>query len=242
MFVITAAGEEQIPCDGVWWQASLFAGGQPTVDDGFGGIRRTWLDDLSWVDHQPGWLQGADELLSRVVETAAWRQRQVVMWGRLVDEPRLTAWWPVATAADLPLPVLADAWAALGRRYGVLFTSLGANLYRDGRDSVAWHSDRIANSSIEPLVAIVSLGEPRPFLLRRRGGGPSLAYEPGGGDLVVMGGRCQHDWEHTVPKVAAAGPRLSLTFRHDPPEDVPPPCVASRALATRGAQECHTPR
>lgn len=214
---------ERLVHDGVCWQASLFASGEPAVDREFTGISRVWLDELSWVDYQPGWLHGADELLATVVAVAEWRQRQVAMWGRRVDEPRLTAWWPVAEMTDLPAPVLGDAWGALGGRYGVPFTSLGANLYRDGRDSVAWHGDRIGHSSIEPVVAIVSLGEPRPFLLRPRGGGPSLAYEPGRGDLVVMGGRCQHDWEHTVPKVAVAGPRLSLTFRHDSPEGVPPP-------------------
>ena len=205
------------------WQGSLFAGGEPAVDMACTGLRRQWLDDGSWLDALPGWLHGADALLATLVDLAPWRQRKVTMWGRLLDEPRLTAWWPITEPGDVPVPVLADVWEALCQRYGVRFTSVGANLYRDGRDSVAWHGDRIGRTSIEPVVAIVSLGEPRPFLVRPRGGGPSLAYELGGGDLFVMGGRCQHDWEHTVPKVAVAGPRLSLTFRHDPPEDGPPP-------------------
>jgi alkylated DNA repair dioxygenase AlkB len=210
------------------WQASLFGVGEAAIDRSFAGLQREWLDDTTWVDHQAGWLSGADGLLAELVAGVAWRQRVVTMYGRLLDEPRLTAWWPVEAASDLPAPVLVEARAALSERYGRPFDSLGANLYRDGRDSVAWHGDRIARTAVDPIVAIVSLGEPRPFLLRPRGGGPSHSHVLGAGDLLVMGGRCQHDWEHTVPKVAIAGPRLSLTFRHGEPE---PASVGSRAVS-----------
>ena len=67
----------------------------------------------------------------------------------------------------------------------------------------------------QPTVAIVSTGQPRPFHLRPRGGGASRSWQLGHGDLFVMGGSCQHDWEHCVPKIAAAGPRLSIMFRHN---------------------------
>jgi alkylated DNA repair dioxygenase AlkB len=90
-------------------------------------------------------------------------------------------------------------------------------LYRNGRDSVAWHRDKLPQSLVDPIVALVSLGEPRRFLLRPRGGGRSHRFQLGAGDLLVTGGRTQRDWEHTVPKVAAAGPRISVAFRHSRP-------------------------
>ena len=66
----------------------------------------------------------------------------------------------------------------------------------------------------DPFVAIVSVGEPRRFLLRPGTSGKSRALLLGGGDLLVTGGSCQRTWQHTVPKVAKAGPRISITFRH----------------------------
>ena len=114
---------------------------------------------------------------------------------------------------DLPAPLEAIR-ASLVDRYGKKFDSVGANLYRDGRDSVAWHGDRIAREIHNPIVATVSLGGRRRFLLRPHGGGRSHRFEPGKGDLLVMGGACQRTWQHTVPKVASAGPRISITVRH----------------------------
>jgi hypothetical protein len=142
------------------------------------------------------------------------------MYDRLVDEPRLTWWWSEADGGfGLPLPVLEEVRTVLSGRYGRHFDSVGLNLYRDGTDSVAWHGDRVRLSQVDPLVVIVSLGAPRPFLIRRRGGGASQAWLLGHGDLFVMGGAVQHDWEHSVPKVANAGPRLSITYRHDAPRN-----------------------
>ena len=103
---------------------------------------------------------------------------------------------------------------SLSSRYGVELDSVGFNLYRDGRDSVAWHRDRILAEVQNPIIALVSLGEPRKLLLRPREGGRSRAFSLGGGDLLVTGGRTNRDWVHTVPKVARAGPRISLAFRH----------------------------
>ena len=98
-------------------------------------------------------------------------------------------------------------------RYGTVFDRLGFALYRDGRDSVAWHGDQVARDLPEALVATVSLGEPRLFALRPKGGGRAVRYHLGHGDLVVMGGTCQRTWDHAVPKVARAGPRVSVMFR-----------------------------
>ena len=194
------------------WQAQLFDGADVAAEP-----RRTELAGGAWVDHAPRWLAGADDLFAELVQRAPWGQRRRRMYEGMVDEPRLTAWHPLdGTDTWIPDRVREIAtW--LSARYGLDFNRVGCNLYRDGRDSVAWHGDNVRKEMAEPLVAIVSLGQPRRFLLRPRGGGRSLRFDLGGGDLLVMGGTCQHTWEHCVPKVAAAGPRLSVTFRHPPP-------------------------
>jgi alkylated DNA repair dioxygenase AlkB len=141
------------------------------------------------------------------------------MYDHLVDEPRLSCWWRQAeTGPPEPLAVLGEVRALLSARYDRPFDSIGFNLYRDGRDSVAWHGDRVTGAAAEPVIAVLSVGAPRPFLLRPRGGGASRGFLLGQGDLLVMGGECQDRWEHTVPKVSsAAGPRISATFRHGAP-------------------------
>jgi alkylated DNA repair dioxygenase AlkB len=105
--------------------------------------------------------------------------------------------------------------AALSERFGSDLSVISANLYRDGKDSVAWHGDRVARTRPETVVAILSLGSPRRFLLRPKGGGRSLRLEPAPGDLIVLGGTCQRTWEHSVPKRAQAGPRISVMFREE---------------------------
>lgn len=133
------------------------------------------------------------------------------MYDAMVIEPRLVTGWGMA---ELP-PALEPLRASLSARYRLTFDSVHVNLYRSGADSVAWHGDTVRKVMRDPLVAIVSLGEPRRFRLRPRGGGRACAgFLLGGGDLLVMGGAAQHDYEHSVPKVAAAGPRMSVTFRH----------------------------
>ena len=196
------------------YQASLLdAADEPELDDTFTGLRRRELAHGAWVDYLPSWLRGADGVFERVVDAADWRQRYETIRGERIAQPRLT--WHLDTS-DLPgqLEILREAGGLLSARYGVEFTRVGCNLYRDGRDSVAWHGDRIARELPEATVAIVSLGERRPFRLRPRDGGASLGWRLGHGDLLVMGGSCQRTWKHTVPKVASAGPRISVTFRH----------------------------
>ena len=207
------------------WQQCLFAFEEPSVDAAFTGLRRTQLDEESWVDHAPGWLHGADLVLAELVAKVPWRQREVVMYDRKLPEPRLTGWWSGECREEHPppLPVLADGLDVLTRRYHRPFDSLGFNLYRDGRDSVAWHADRERYHLENPVVAIVSTGTPRPFQMRPKGGGPSTTWVLGPGDLLVMGGACQHQWEHCVPKSAAVhGPRLSIMFRHHLADWEPP--------------------
>jgi len=134
------------------------------------------------------------------------------MYGRLVDEPRLNATLGPEHAQQWP--VLDRIRVALEQRYGAGLLDGFVNYYRDGRDSVAWHRDRIGADQINPVVALVSLGGPRRFQLRPRIGGPTHQLTLESGDLLVMGGACQHDWEHTVPKMAIAAPRMSISYRH----------------------------
>jgi alkylated DNA repair dioxygenase AlkB len=202
----------------VFLQRSLFGTCDPGVDPGFLQAVRVDLDATTWVEHAPGWLAGADALFDDLLDRLHLRQRRdIPMYDSLVDEPRLTAWWHADDhPAGEPHELLGEIRQLLVERYHRPFDSIGFNLYRDGSDSVAWHGDRHRHHVTDPVVAIVSLGARRPLKLRPRGGGPSRSWNLGDGDLFVMGGACQHDWEHSVPKVRrAVGPRLSITFRHD---------------------------
>jgi alkylated DNA repair dioxygenase AlkB len=190
------------------WQPSLLDGLQVEVDV---GVRRHELTGGAWVDVEPGWCANADALFARLLAETPWNgPRQVRMYDRVVPEPRLTHRWRLDEApADL------SAMArALSDRYGVEFTQVGANLYRNGVDSVAWHGDRVARELPSAVVALVSLGAVRPFRLRPAGGGASVGFMPGPGDLLVMGGSCQRTWQHSVPKTRGVGPRISVQFRH----------------------------
>ena len=196
------------------WQPSLWADQTPVVDQSFARLERTGLDRDSWVDHCPGWVAGSDQAFEELLRDSAWSQRRRWMYDRQVDEPRLTSWQELGAPGAVEQEWLEDARASLSAHYGVRFDSLGINLYRDGTDSVAWHRDRIPSEIADPVVALVSLGEPRKFLLRPRGGGRSQAFRLGQGDLLVTGGQTQRRYEHCVPKVKSAGARLSLAFRH----------------------------
>lgn len=199
------------------WQPSLVDGGEPSIDVSYDGLRRLTLDDRSWVDYCPGWLSGSDAVFESLASSARWQQRTVTMWDKQVLEPRLTAGW--STESELAPPLLNEMCGLLSQRYDICFDRVWVNLYRDGQDSVAWHGDRHRLTMTRPMVATVSLGARRKFQLRRRG---STTIEhtlmPGVGDLVVMGGECQNEWEHTVPKTArAVGARMSITIRHSKP-------------------------
>lgn len=197
-------------------QGSLFepepAGGRLS----FEGLRRDALDEKSWIDLVPGWVPDHAELFDWLLAHAPWQQRTRQMWEREVLEPRLVAAWP--TGAALPPQVL-ELTEVLSERYAVHLDSCLVNLYRDGSDAVAWHGDTVRKVLRNPLVATVSLGARRSFLLRPAQGGPvARRYAPGEGDLIVMGGSCQHDWVHTVPRVkTASGARMSVTLRHSRP-------------------------
>ncbi|RZU33941.1 alpha-ketoglutarate-dependent dioxygenase AlkB [Blastococcus saxobsidens] len=180
-------------------------------------VVRHQLGRGAWVDHLPGWVSGSDEVLDVLLGDIGWREDRRQMYEREVAVPRLLRWY--GGADQLPHALLTEAREQLNRHYapelGEPFVSAGMCLYRDGRDSVAWHGDRIGRGrSTDTMVAIVSLGSPRPLLLRPVGGGESLRFPLGHGDLVVMGGSCQRTWEHCIPKTTKpVGPRVSVQFR-----------------------------
>jgi alkylated DNA repair dioxygenase AlkB len=191
------------------------AGSSVAFDASFSGARRIALDDHAWVDYVAGWVEAADVLFEDIAERAPWQHKTVHMYDRMVDEPRLTAWYGNAPGEEGGPQILREMADALSERYGRAFDGIGAALYRDGRDSVAWHGDRIDPALVEPVVAIVSLGSARTLRMRsRERHGATRAFPLLPGDLFVMGGSTQRTWEHSVPKVAAAGARLSLQFRH----------------------------
>jgi alkylated DNA repair dioxygenase AlkB len=198
-------------------ESLLDVAGEPTLGSLGASVRRIALSRGAWADLRPGWLEGSAATFGALVEEVPWRAEKRQMYDRVVEVPRLLCFY----GADEPLPdpALTAARRALNAHYGAElgepFRTAGLCLYRDGRDSVAWHGDTIGRGSREDtMVAILSLGAPRAFLLRPRGGGPSRRYEVGHGDLLVMGGSCQRTWEHAVPKTAqSVGPRLSVQFR-----------------------------
>lgn len=132
------------------------------------------------------------------------------MYDRTLEVPRRFA---ILDAPERLSPIFEEMRRALDARYDARFVRLSAALYRDGRDSVAWHGDSIARRMESALVATISVGAPRKFLLRPVGGGRSIAFTLGWGDLLVMGGSCQRTWQHSMPKVARADPRIAIMFR-----------------------------
>jgi len=203
----------------VEFQASLFdpADTRATLGPLAGGLERHLLTRGAWVDVRPGWVSGSDDLFERLVREVPWQAERRQMWDNVVDVPRLLRFY--GEGETLPDPVLTEAREALGRHYAdelrEPFTTAGMCLYRDGRDSVAWHGDRIGRSSHQDtMVAILSLGEARRLSLRPRTGGASISFPVGHGDLLVMGGSCQRTWEHAVLKTSKpVGPRISVQFR-----------------------------
>jgi alkylated DNA repair dioxygenase AlkB len=180
-------------------------------------VERTALSQGAWVDVMPGWVTGSDDLFLRLQSDVPWRADQREMYDRVVDVPRLLSHYGIG--APLPDPLLLRARETLSDHYeaelGERFVTAGLCYYRDGRDSVAWHGDRIGRSrTADTMVAIVSLGAARRLSLRPRGGGPQIGFSLGHGDLVVMGGTCQRTWEHAILKTAKpVGPRISVQFR-----------------------------
>ncbi|MBT2207744.1 MULTISPECIES: alpha-ketoglutarate-dependent dioxygenase AlkB [Actinomadura] len=199
------------------FQGSLLDDTDETGPRPLTSARRTRLAHGAWIDVLPGWVPGADALFERLLTAVPWRAESRRMYDRVVDVPRMLAFY--REGDTLPDPVLDEAKAALDEHYtpelGEPFSTAGLCLYRDGRDSVAWHGDTLGRGATQDtMIAILSVGTPRPLLLRPRGGGPTIRRELGHGDLIVMGGSCQRTWEHAIPKSARAlGPRISVQYR-----------------------------
>jgi alkylated DNA repair dioxygenase AlkB len=182
-----------------------------------GALQRTPLSRGAWVDLVPGWIRGADDVFERLTRDVPWRAERRPMYDRVVDVPRLLCFYD--EGERLPDPLLRVARDRLDSYYatelGERFVTAGLCLYRDGRDSVAWHGDRIGRGAThDTMVAIISVGSPRTLALRPLGGGAGRRYELGHGDLLVMGGSTQRTWQHAVPKTTQeVGPRISIQFR-----------------------------
>jgi len=170
--------------------------------------RRIELGEGCWIDHQPGFLKGHEELLQHLVRAAAWKQRERWMVDRRVLEPRLTA----TVEPGEGHAVLWEIVDLLCERYRAQLRHLTLSYYRSGRDSVAPHGDRGEASQPGAVTVSVSLGFPRKLLLKPVGGGSSRAFNLGWGDLFVMGGAIQRHWLHGVPKCRHAAPRLACLF------------------------------
>jgi alkylated DNA repair dioxygenase AlkB len=209
---VTAIAQLHFPVPGlVRADLSRTGGLQVAADATFSTASRIQLDQTSWIDYVPGWLAGDGALMSMLMDEADWQQRSRWMYTRVVAEPRLTAEYPLI--ADAPQPVLRYLAEVMSAHYRRRYTRLWMNWYRDNTDGTGWHADRPANKLDEAVIPVLSLGAPRRFLIRPAAGGPSRTLTVHGGDLVVMGGRCQKDYQHSVPKQRRpAGARLSLNF------------------------------
>lgn len=177
-------------------------------------------------DYRPGWMQPADAgaLFECLWRDAPWRQRDIVLFGRSLPQPRLTAWCSdpgihyrysgLHLRSEPWLPALLPLREELCGLLGAAFNSVLLNAYRDGRDSMGWHADDEPELGVRPLIASVSLGATRRLLLRPAAGGPSIGFDLESGSLLVMSGASQSEWRHSVPKVrTTVGPRINLTFR-----------------------------
>ncbi len=180
----------------------------------------------AWLDHEPAWLAPpeADRLLAAVRTELCWEQRAIVLFGRPVVQPRLIAWagdvdyrYSGQTLEPRPFTsTLAALLAGVRDRTGASFNHVLVNRYRDGRDSIGLHADDERELGTDPIVATVSLGTTRRFVLkpRRKMAGGGTALDLLHGSLVVMGGSCQRHYVHGVPRqVDVRDERISLTFR-----------------------------
>lgn len=183
-------------------------------------VERVQLDPHSWVDVVRDFVADGDRIHDDLVATATWQQGRVFRYERHVDDPRLGGWLP----RDRPNPVLVAARDWLVERYGVPFDGGALARYRGASDSVGFHRDRELRWLEDTRIAVLTLGATRPWLMKPIGPGPALRDNsdlsgsidlmPASGDLLVMGGRCQSDWLHAVPKVAGTcGSRISVQWR-----------------------------
>jgi alkylated DNA repair dioxygenase AlkB len=178
------------------------------------------------VDYYPGWVEDADRLLEVLQDRIVWEQHELTLYGRTMPTPRLTAWigdraYRYSGIVNEPAPwpeALASLQERLRQELDVAFNSCLANLYRDGTDSMGYHSDNEPELGPQPTIASISLGDRRRFVLRHRVTQARWIWELGQGDLLVMRDESQSDYAHAVPKTSRpVGPRMNLTFRRFQP-------------------------
>jgi len=184
-------------------------------------VERLELGEGAWVDIARGWLVGADDLFAALRDQVAWQTSRLFRYDHFVEERRLGSGW--SRGNPLPHPALAEATRTLQLRYRVEFRGFGMIQYRDGRDGQAFHRDTDMRWLDDTIIAVLSTGAQRPWLLRRRtsrhdhtpGKGATHDLAPASGDLIVMGGRTQADWEHSVPYLPGRPltPRISIQWR-----------------------------
>jgi alkylated DNA repair dioxygenase AlkB len=192
-------------------QLTLLGNRSLRFDERFASVERITLAHGAWLDLVRGWVVGDTALFDLLVDRVAWKTESRVMYDRTVEVPRQYA--VLGDGGAGIHPILQEMRRALDERYATSFERLSVALYRDGRHSVAWHGDYVARRMPEAHVATISVGAPRRFLLRPTGGGRSITFNLGWGDLLVMGGSCQRTYQHAIPKVARADPRIAIMFR-----------------------------
>lgn len=205
-------------------------------------FERVWLDEGSWVDVCRGWLDGAGELFDALRSDVPWQSSRLFRYDHWVEERRLGSMWRLGT--PLPHAALAGVHKTIERRYGVQFGSFGLIQYRNGADGQAFHRDTDMKYLDDTLICILTLGARRPWHLRPWASKLDLAEDkgathdlaPGAGDLIVMGGRCQADWQHSVPylRSAGVGTRISLQWRWTSRRGKPFQGTSYRAPVTYG--------
>src|SRR5262245_6820766 len=191
-------------------------------------MRRIELHAGAWVETCDDWLGAGDAaaLTSTLVRELAWEQRHIVLFGKPVLQPRLIAWagelpyrYSGQTLEPRPWPSAVRSVATrISAAARVPFNHVLINRYRDGKDSMGYHADAEPELGPDPVVATLSLGQTRRFLLRRDrkvAGERPLALALGHGSLLVMGGSCQRHYRHSIAREpnAELGERISLTFR-----------------------------
>lgn len=196
-------------------QALLFGREPASIDERFRSTRRLGLGRGAWIEHQPGWLHGHLEVFAALQQGLRWRSQRRQMYEREVDVPRLLSPWPNPGEGH---PIVRRCIHVLSHRYDRDLSAVSLAYYRDGSDSVAPHGDRMGSLRGDCVIAIVAVGDRRRFHLRALDGAPSLAFELGWGDLLVMGGTCQETFLHGIPKSRQpVGPRISIQFRQADP-------------------------
>jgi alkylated DNA repair dioxygenase AlkB len=185
-------------------------------------VERLDLGGGAWVDVARGWLAPADDVYGQLLAEVPWQTSQLFRYDHVVEVRRVGSWWSRGTL--LPHPALAEATRVLQHRYRVEFGGFAMLQYRDGTDGQAFHRDTDMRWLEDTIIAVLSLGATRPWCLRPRsarhmdapGKGAVHDLAPASGDLLVMGGRTQAEWEHSVPYLGAAstvGPRISIQWR-----------------------------